>query len=448
MAEENSTRRSSPSSPLNQRSPRAASVFLAALAKTLLTQAAAISSPYILQESKNIFESLVNKASLKFSASMNESRPENVTFQDRLDHYFANSPTDAAILHDRLKLSVRNVPDNVYSMYAPDVEHARAIRRTARQLQIFRDKILTSLPQLLLEKVLASIPHPVRRGSQIIVNVRKSLTFYILTYYVECEVESYAFTNITAFSMPYIKEGSNYYAASIQNDILSIDFQRSHSLSTIQSERCAQQALSNVPTNLFPDCKSSVFTPHVYQPAFRMKEGQVVFLLGPGILQISCFQKASQIVTLSKQFNLLYINYACEFNIKHKNLSKYVRATTRKLVGLDFKYLLAYDVTSYSSRADKVYYWLIGISIAVILLVSALFAIILLLTYCKRKYQPTVTVMSDGAIECSLVNCSTSRENLPAEDTNPFTSAETVPEVSLPTPLSTSKQKLTKPAAH
>ena len=435
------------------RKTRAASIFLSALAKTLISQTAAITSPYILQESANIFKKLITKASMQFPANKYHSQnATNATFQDKLDKHFSSSPADATLLHDRLTLSVKDVPETVYSMYSPDVRHAKAIRRAARKLEIFRDQILTSLPEILLEKVLLSIPYPVRKNSQIIVHVRKSLSFYVISYYVECTVDSYSFTNITAFSMPYIQEGKDFYAAFIQNDILSIDFQASHSLSTLQSEKCAQQALSNVPAHLFPSCKRHLYIPNILDTAFELTYGKVVLILGTGVLQISCFQKASQIVTLAHQFNLFYINHACGFNIKHENLNKYVRESKTELIGSDFIYLLKYDVPTVYSTVTKYYHWLITISVGVTIIVAVLCIIIVILTYCKRKYQPKLSLSQDGAIECTLVNCDTSiMESQMLPNGNPFTESGNLDSLVTPQPemaTKPTKPKLTKPAAH
>ena len=432
------------------RRKRAASIFLSALAKTLFSHAAAISSPYILQESKNIFRSLMDKTSLTFSANrFNRTQASNASFQDFLDDHFSSSPSDATLLHDRLRLSVKNVPKAVYSMYSPDVTHAEAIRRTARKLEIFRDQVLTSLPELLLERVLHSIPHRVRKDSEIVVHVKKSLSFYVFTYYVECTVDTYSFTNITAFPMPYVQEGKDFYAAFIQDDILSIDFDSSHSLKTQQSEECAQVALSNVPSNLFPSCKRVLYVPKLLSQAFDLFHGQIVLILGPGVLQISCFQKASQVVTLADQFNLFYINYACGYNIKHENLNRFVRGKTKTLVGMDFLYLLGYNVPSAYSTTTKYFHWLIIISVGVAVVITALCSLIIILAYCKRRYQPQLTLTQDGAIECSLVNCEDSlNASQQLTGKNPFVPEETDTTLSKCEELPSKQLKPTKPAAH
>ena len=386
---------------------RAASVFLAAMAKTILSQAAAITSPYILGESKKIFQSLIKKASLKLVAPKDSNLgSSNKTFQEAIDQHFSDSPADATLLHDKLVLSVKQIPAQVYGIASPDVDLAKVMERTAHKLEVFRDQIITSLPQVLLEKVLRSIPHPVRPGSQIIVNVQKSLSFYVFSYFIECEVDTFAFTNVSAFSMPYVREDKNYFSVHIPNHILGMDFLNTGWLATmasLQAEKCGQQALASEPTSLLPYCQKETFVPEVMVVAFSLNNGRIILFLGPSVLTLSCFQKASQIISLSYEFNLIYVNNACDFKIQHYHVTRLVKASQEKLVGIDFQLLLTLSVPQISSALSRNYYWLLCVTIALSAVCSLLCLISLLLLYCRYKYKPQLIISDDGAFECSLV---------------------------------------------
>ena len=83
------------------------------------------------------------------------------------------------------------------------------------------------------------------------------------------------------------------------------------------------------------------------------------------------------------------------------------------------------------------------------LVVAALCVIIVLLTYCKKRYQPQLTLTQDGAIECSLVNCEVSISNSQQmQDENPFLQDETDKIILKDEDQANRQPKPAKPAAH
>lgn len=435
------------------RPQRAAPVFLATVAKTILSQAIAITSPYILEESKNIFQSLVKKASVQLAVpSWKRTTNDNVTYQQDIDEHFSASPADATLLHDRLVLSVKDSPQQLVQVSTPNVELATIMEQTAKKLEIFRDRVITSLPKLLLDKVLASLPHPVRPNSQIVMNVKKSLSFYVFSYYIECRVDTYTFTNVSAFPMPFIQEDKTYFTVRIPENSLSMNDGNSHWLdtfATLQAEECAQIALSSQPTNLLPFCQREKFVPQIMTVPFQMDHGIIILMLGPSVLTLSCVQKASQIITFSAPFNLIYVNNACDFKLTYYHVTKVMKASKDQIIGADYQHLLTLSIPGSPSTSSRTYYWMLTITILVASILGALCIIALVVLYCRYKYRPKLVVTPDGTFECSLVNFESKLDNVSHEipfidnTEHPLTAKESARIiVDLP------KDRAAKPASH
>ena len=308
--------------------------------------------------------------------------------------------------HDKVILSVKDVPRQILEVSTPNVDLAKIMERTAGKLQIFRDKIITSLPDLLLEKVLHSLPHPVRPGSKVVVNITKSLSFYIFSYYIECKVDTFAMTNVTHFPMPFIREENVYFSVQIKNQLLTMDQSSGwfDIFATVQTEECNQSALSSQPLPLLPVCPKNKFPPQIIISVYQLTYGNVYLVIGPSMLTLSCFHKTSQIHSISDDFLLFYINKACDFKVKHRSVTKFIKATSDQLEGSDMVSLLQLNIPYVSSFLSKTNTWLLVLTVVLAAISASFCMIIMLIFYCKRKYKPRVVISDEGVFECSLIN--------------------------------------------
>ena len=408
-----------------RRAGRAAPLMLGALSKFFLSQTVAVTAPYLVSQAEKIFQKLAAKSTLQFRAHFKKS---NTSFQQQLDDTLRDSPANLKLLHDKVELFLKDSTlenESEIESFVPNPQNARRLQRKALRLTYFTDKLYHNLPRMLLDKVQSQLPIPPLPNSTVYAEIKTSHSFFIISYFFQCQVDAFSSTHTVIKSLPHLRQNKNFFNLQIPTQSLNFDPRIDQSLPTLQADNCAKAALSQDNTPLQKLCNTTLFSAQIISEIFDLQNGKLYLFLGKSTLFLSCYHRASQVLNIDNTFSLFYINHGCSFRLQYKSLLRYKKATVDLLIGIDFRRLLDIDVPIRDVLESFHSVWLISLSVGLSLLFLFIFLICLICCLIKKKFKPKIAFSDNGDVELSVLPSqpAESSVDITIDDAQPTTKA-------------------------
>ena len=378
---------------------------MASLGFTVLTKAIQYSTPYILDQGKNVMSKLADRIGGRlFSPTARFSNTSNATFQQTMQQQFPpiTSSTNITLSADRILLQLHEIQPAVTSTAVPDVRHARRLQMAAVHLDLFWTHVIPLLPDLVAESLIPTLPFPLKQGSKILVHIRRSYSFFLIRFFFEVQRTDLSFTSIQTFSCPFKKVDGHLFSAQMTNDLIKLDFNHKNEDQTLLQRQCADAILAKTPSNVLPYCPISTFLPKVAIPIFSMQQGSLYLFPGPSKIKVDCFRTKTDIILLSEDFHVFFISHSCSWSVSFGDLHGDFAATTSLVARVPYREILSIQVPVLNSHHKNVQVWLYVLSAVIAVILGIILTTYILISYYKYKYSPRLTLTESGSVEISM----------------------------------------------
>ena len=376
--------------------PMAASLGLGVISKMVQ-----FSLPYMLKDGKAFMKALKRETGgLLLRAP--QSDHTNMTFQEYISQRFSPSPANFTVESDRLVIGMQDRHSVLGSLADPNIEQAQQLGRVSRQLQYIEQNVLPWLPHALLHQIIRDLPYPLRPGSDILFQTKSSGTFSVIRYFLELHRHDLSYTEIHTFALPFKQVERRFYAFSIPNTTtLDITNDKQESL---QDKECINTVLTSAPANLAQVCPQTEYNPQIYRHIFTLETGIILIFPGPSLVALQCYKYPAMQISLPEQFNVLYLSNTCSASIIYQKVSFMRKGSSLEYDPTPYQILLSLTVPELASNHEKLYFWMIGLSSCISVLMVVVLFIYFSMSFVKLKYKPKISVNEDGFIDVSVQN--------------------------------------------
>ena len=376
--------------------PLAASMGLGVISKIVQ-----FSLPYMMSDGKNFIRKIKQEIGGSFMRAP-QSLGNETSFEQYISARFTASPARITVESDRVKIHMKDQNSALRSLADPSLEQAQKLASASRQLQYIEQNVLPYLPSILLHQVMAELPFPLRPDSQILARVQTSGTFSVVRYFFELHRQDLTYTQVQTFALPFKKVDKRFYSFSILN-VTTVDITQQHQVG-LKERRCIDAVLTNTASNLASVCPQMVYKPQVYRRVFYMIEGSILVFPGPSSLSLDCLTHPASKISLTAQFNVLYIANSCSTSIHYHETSAVLTATSSKPSHSPYQLLLSANIPELASTSEKIFYWMVGLSITVAVIFAVILFFYFSISVLKLKYKPHISVNEDGIVDVSIKN--------------------------------------------
>ena len=388
--------------------PLAASLGLGVISKVV-----EFSLPYMIPKGEGIIRSIKKEIGGSLMRVPKKRKiSDAISFQDYLSSRFQESPTNISVESDRIKISLRDRNPALRSLADPSLEQAQLLQSTSRHLQYLEKNVLPYLPTLLVDQIITELPFPIRPESDILIRIQSSGTFSVIRYFFELHRYDLSYTEVQTYALPYKQIEKKYFSFAIQNRTI-LDSVRENR-GKLRDEECLNLVLASTPSNLAQVCQEVEYKPEILRKIFDLKTGSIVVFPGRSSLSIDCLNHPTIKLNPQHQFNIFFIAHSCQVSIIHQRMSARLEQTVFHEDNLTYQILLGVDVPLFSSKHDKVYMWLISLSITMAVVFAIVAFIYMSMSFVKLRYKPQIKINEDGIIDVSVKHIHRKLSNSPS----------------------------------
>ena len=380
----------------NSRSKRGLPGLVATAALSGLFKAGiAVGKPYFISQSKAVFGKLAeNKEGFVITPSNQDT---NQMSSSQLSTYLelnSNAAVRFEVQSDRLKVKFLDFPN---IQIATNTNHSQVAFQNfdtaiARN-EYFEAFILPSLPHLLMRRLWPLIHQYTTPDTSIFVQVQKSKSFVLLSYFYEKINHKSYVTRYSFFPLPCQKSNQDLYTINISNVTMEIGTELSRETSETQAYRCQSLFMTDKITSVGNDCQLEKTSAQPVTTGLEMKQGTLYLYDNCDRLYLACHNQPAVTLQLEFRFNVFFISRGCAISAHFTSGQTWNRVPLQH-EGETFTYLhiLNYNPAFMTSPLQKnriVLGVLMAITITLLLGVAG---VVMLLYWWRRRYAIQLSV--------------------------------------------------------
>ena len=355
----------------------------------------AVGKPYFISQSKAVFDKLAqNREGFVITPSNQDT---NQMSSSQLSTYLelnSNAAIRFEVQSDRLQVKFLDFPN---IQIATDTNHSKVAFQNfdtaiARN-EYFEAFILPSLPHLLMRRLWPLIHQFTNPDTPIFVQVQKSKSFVLLSYFYERLNQKSFVTRFSFFPLPCQKSNKELYSINISNVTMEIGTELSRESSQTQEYMCQSLFMTDQISSLGTDCQLEKVSAQPVTTSLQMKLGTLYLFDNCDKLYLACHNNPAETLQLSFRFNVFFISRGCAISAHFNSGQTWTRAPLiYEVESFTYLHILNYNPAVLTSPLQKNRI-VIGVLMAVtVVLLLGIVGVVVLLYWWRRRYAIQLSV--------------------------------------------------------